>query len=328
MLDNLMGDLITRQIKITAESQLSTQTYYQMDKRVPPEIWERIFNRLYPSQLSRMSMVNKNFNKVVSSLSLWARMFSLAFGAEMRLRTLCGIPESKSYMLYMCARSRYICEKCFRVAKFYDRYDDFQITMMSALAPMPTLSKGNIKYIGEEINQSWTIWVCKSCSSRLLGSTLEQVDDEETRSRILCVMNMSDLSALYKELLDSNDGDILVKLKDVKELKITSFLIKKRSPVFKTMLESSMNEAALGMVDLSRQYSLEAFREFMAYVYYNKLYTGSYVPLLYEILCITDYYEIDSYRSYIEDQIIKLITNVPICLTIASEALKHGTSTS
>ncbi|KAF9119007.1 hypothetical protein BGX30_004151 [Mortierella sp. GBA39] len=121
---------------------------------------------------------------------------------------------------------------------------------------------------------------------------------------------MSDLCTVYKELLASNEGDILFKLKDGKQLKIISFLIKKRSLIFKTMLD------------------LEAFREFMAHIYYNKQYAGSYVPLLFEILYIADYYEVAAYRRYISDRIIKLIANVPICLTIASEALKHGTLTS
>lgn len=44
---------------------------------------------------------------------------------------------------------------------------------------------------------------------------------------------------------------------------------------------------------------------------------------MFEILCITDYYGVDVYRTYISDRIIKLITDVPICLMIASEALKH-----
>ncbi|KAF8937398.1 hypothetical protein BGZ58_002761 [Dissophora ornata] len=144
---------------------------------------------------------------------------------------------------------------------------------------------------------------------------------------IVVPWNMSDLPEIYKKLLASDDGDIIVKLKDGKQLKIISFLIKERSPVFKTMLESRMQEAAKGVVDLSSQYSLEAFREFMAYIYYNKLYTGSFVPLLFEILCIADYYEVDAYRTYISGQIVKLIASVPVCLMIASEALKHGTLT-
>ncbi|KAK3843864.1 MAG: hypothetical protein J3R72DRAFT_522580 [Linnemannia gamsii] len=137
--------------------------------------------------------------------------------------------------------------------------------------------------------------------------------------------DMSDITAVYEELLQSNEGDILVKLKDGKQLKVISYLVKNRSSVFKTMLNSAMQEAATGVVDLSSQYSLEAFREFMAYIYYNKTYTGSYLPLLFEILSITDYYEVDAYRTYINDRIIALITNVPICLMIAFEALKHGT---
>ncbi|GJJ75149.1 hypothetical protein EMPS_07507 [Entomortierella parvispora] len=138
---------------------------------------------------------------------------------------------------------------------------------------------------------------------------------------------MSDVTDIYKELLASDEGDILVKLKDGKQLKIISFLVKRRSSVFKSMLESSMKEAATGVVDLSLEYTLEAFREFMAYVYYSKLHTGSYLPLLFELLCITEYYDVAAYRSYIHDRILGLITDVPICLVIASEALKHGTLT-
>ncbi|KAG0275536.1 hypothetical protein BGZ95_008671 [Linnemannia exigua] len=139
--------------------------------------------------------------------------------------------------------------------------------------------------------------------------------------------DMSDMLAVYKDLLAANEGDILVKLKDGKQLKIISYLIKNRSSVFKAMLGSSMEEATTGVVDLSSQYSLEAFHEFMAYIYYNKTYSGSYLPLLFEILSIADYYEVDAYRTYLNDRIIALITNVPISLMIASEALKHGTLT-
>ncbi|KAF9911336.1 hypothetical protein EC991_003901 [Linnemannia zychae] len=138
---------------------------------------------------------------------------------------------------------------------------------------------------------------------------------------------MSNLSTVYKELLESNEGDVLIKLKDGKQLKVISYLVKNRSSIFKIMLESSMKEAITGEVDLSSQYTLEAFREVMAYIYYDKMYTGSYVPLLFEILTITDYYGLDVFRAYIIDKIMKLITDVPICLVIAAEAQKHGTLT-
>ncbi|KAF9926103.1 hypothetical protein BGZ67_008262 [Mortierella alpina] len=139
---------------------------------------------------------------------------------------------------------------------------------------------------------------------------------------------MFDLSAIYKELLMADEGDIVVKLKDGKQLKVISYLVKKRSPVFKSMLDASMQEASTGVVDLSSQYTFEAFHEFMGFIYYNKLHTGCYVPLLFEILCIADYYEIDAYKSYINDRIVKLIKDLPLCLIIASEAQKHGTITS
>ncbi|KAF9976924.1 hypothetical protein BGZ75_010447 [Mortierella antarctica] len=90
------------------------------------------------------------------------------------------------------------------------------------------------------------------------------------------------------------------------------------------MLESSMQESITGVIDLSSQYSLEAFCEFMAYIYYNKRYSGSYLRLLFEVLCIADYYDVNAYSTYIDDRIIKLITDVPMCLMIATEARKHG----
>ncbi|KAG0230858.1 hypothetical protein BGW41_002377 [Actinomortierella wolfii] len=138
---------------------------------------------------------------------------------------------------------------------------------------------------------------------------------------------MSDLSDVYKDLLASDEGDILVQLKDGKQLKIISYLIKRRSHVFKTMLDSPMQESATGIVDLSSQYGLEAFCEFMSYIYYNKLYTGSYLLIMFELLSIADYYGVDAYKTYISGRITKLVTDVPICLMIASEALKYGTLT-
>ncbi|KAG0357927.1 hypothetical protein BGX24_006111, partial [Mortierella sp. AD032] len=118
---------------------------------------------------------------------------------------------------------------------------------------------------------------------------------------------MSDISAVYEEWLKSNKGDILVNLKDGKQLKVISYLIKNRSSIFNAMLESSMQESATGVVDLSSQYSLEAFREFMAYVYYNKTYDGLYLPLLFEILSIAYYYAVDACRTHANDSIIALI---------------------
>ncbi|KAK3827370.1 MAG: hypothetical protein J3R72DRAFT_496393 [Linnemannia gamsii] len=168
---------------MSAESQSPLRTHVQIDNRVPPEIWEQIFSRLYPSQLSRMSMVNSNFNKIVSSLSVWSRMFSLVFGPTVRLRTLPNMPESKSYMLYLCASSLYVCEQCFVQIPF--EYSSFGTTYSQpVLAPLPTMTKGNIKYLGEELNLDWKVWMCTSCRYKQ-PAFIEVGDDKKTRDRIL-----------------------------------------------------------------------------------------------------------------------------------------------
>lgn len=167
---------------MSIESQLELHTHDQIDKRVPPEIWQRIFSRLYPSQLSRMSLVNKTFNKIVCSLSMWSRMFSVTFGPKKRLRTLRNMPESKSYMLYLCASSLYICEECLGLTPFATiRYYNERPQLV--LAPMPTMTKGSIKYLGEEINLHWTVRMCQSCCSKQV-SEFEIGNDSKTMGRI------------------------------------------------------------------------------------------------------------------------------------------------
>lgn len=127
-------------------------------------------------------MVNKNFNKIVSSLSVWSRMFSQIFGPEVKLRTLRNMPESKSYMLYMCASSRNICERCLGLtsvkASSYER-----LRPLPVLAPMPTMTKGKFKYLGEEVDLNWKIWMCFSCRRRRV-STVEVGKDRKTMDRI------------------------------------------------------------------------------------------------------------------------------------------------
>jgi hypothetical protein len=181
---------------MSTESQSQPRTHDQIDKRVPPEIWERIFERLYPSQLIRMSMVNRNFDKIISSLSVWSYMFSVAFGPTMRLRTLRNMPESKSYMLYMCASSLYICEECLsrtpcETLRDWQGYRLAEREPRPTLAPMPTLSKGSFKYQGEEVNLNWTIWMCRSCRLKKKDSELQVGDDQKTMDRILWYRSQS-----------------------------------------------------------------------------------------------------------------------------------------
>ncbi|KAF9370134.1 hypothetical protein CPB97_002992 [Podila verticillata] len=167
---------------MTAEPQPQLQTDDQIDKLVPLEIWEQISNHLYPSQLSRMSMVNRNFNKIVSSLSVWSRMFSFVFGPKMRLRTLCNIPESKSYMLYMCASSFRVCEGCLKLAPWSANINNLGLPE-PVLVRLPTMTKGDIQYLGEEVNLDWKVRMCFACRQKQVLN-LEVGDDKITKRRI------------------------------------------------------------------------------------------------------------------------------------------------
>ncbi|KAG0296900.1 hypothetical protein BGZ98_000780 [Dissophora globulifera] len=153
-----------------------------VDKRVPSEVWEQIFNRLYPSQLSRISIVNKTFNAIVSSLSLWSRMFTIAYGPKMRLRTLLNMPESKSFMLYMCVNSRYVCERCFTVTPFNDDYG----RPRPSRAPLPTLSTREFQYLGEELNLGWRVNACHSCRESWSNRDFQYhgIKNQKTNERI------------------------------------------------------------------------------------------------------------------------------------------------
>ncbi|KAG0028174.1 hypothetical protein BGZ81_004955 [Podila clonocystis] len=65
-----------------------------------------------------MSMVNRNLHAIVCSLEVWPRMFSAAYGTKAQLRTLLGIPRSKSYMIFLCSSSLHICEMCFNMTGY------------------------------------------------------------------------------------------------------------------------------------------------------------------------------------------------------------------
>ncbi|KAF8925968.1 hypothetical protein BGZ47_002947 [Haplosporangium gracile] len=119
-------------------------------KRVPAEIWEQIFSYLYPSQLSRISMVNKNLNSIVSLLGIWSRMFAIAYGPKAHLRPLLGIPKFKSYMRFMCASSFHVCERCFDLTE----YNAGNLSKMPLPMPilLPRRSTDATTYLGERFD--------------------------------------------------------------------------------------------------------------------------------------------------------------------------------
>ncbi|CAO3571127.1 unnamed protein product [Mortierella alpina] len=155
-----------------------------LDRRVPNEVWGCIFKNLYPSQLCRLSLVNKHFYTIVTSMSLWSRMFTLTHGPKKRLRTLRGMPESKSYMLFMCANSLHVCEQCLGPLKFKETAP----LPKAHWAPLPTLSTKDLHYVGEEINKRWSIKMCESCYSKRPRNWRDYGTsylDDTTRQRLL-----------------------------------------------------------------------------------------------------------------------------------------------
>ena len=143
------------------EQQHHQQCRLSPDIKVPLEVWEEIFLYLYPSQLSRMSMVSKTLAGMIISLELWFRLFNLTHDAHVRLRLLKGIPESKSYMLYMCATSLHVCERCFRLVPFGVK-NSSQLPL-PVLVPLRGRSTNEIKYVGERLNLTWTVNFCLDC---------------------------------------------------------------------------------------------------------------------------------------------------------------------
>ncbi|OAQ25155.1 hypothetical protein K457DRAFT_129255 [Linnemannia elongata AG-77] len=124
---------------------------HELDKHVPAEIWERIFSYLYPSQLCRFSMVNKTFETIVSSLPIWRYLFTENTFRK-RLRFLRGIPESKSYMLYICANSLHICEECGYQHRFGSKnLADLPLPVLVRLSESHCSSDEEIVFSDEEI---------------------------------------------------------------------------------------------------------------------------------------------------------------------------------
>ena len=82
-IDQVNGTICTHQADNqhrTLESAKPVPTQLSTDRRVPFEVWQHICSFLYPSQLSRMSMVNTTLHKVVDSLPYWSLLFRQVFG--------------------------------------------------------------------------------------------------------------------------------------------------------------------------------------------------------------------------------------------------------
>ena len=134
-----------------------------MDRRVPFEVWQQICLYLYPSQLSRISMVSSTLHDVVDSLPYWSLLFRQVFGPKTALWHLPLVPDSKSFMLYMCAFSSMVCERC---NVFFDNHIEAE---KAASLPLPARvesyrrNRKGIQLVGCPVDPNWTIQMCLRC---------------------------------------------------------------------------------------------------------------------------------------------------------------------
>ncbi|KAF9982137.1 hypothetical protein BGZ75_006484 [Mortierella antarctica] len=82
------------------------------DSRLPTELWKVVCSYLYPSQLARLSRVNRTLNRLVSNMRIWSAYF-------VQLRGRRSFPffehlrnKPNHHMHYIIALSYHICDHC------------------------------------------------------------------------------------------------------------------------------------------------------------------------------------------------------------------------
>jgi len=132
-----------------------------VDKRLPPEVWAKIFGRLYPSQLCRLSMVCRTFNTIISSLPYWSQIFRIA-RPDRQLRLLQGYSESRCYMTYLCAVSLHLCEECFQISRLQEKH--LAELPLPVLVTLPNPVRNDTRAVaGEAVNLRWRVRKCRQC---------------------------------------------------------------------------------------------------------------------------------------------------------------------
>ncbi|KAK3805450.1 MAG: hypothetical protein JOS17DRAFT_781357 [Linnemannia elongata] len=192
----------------------------QAHKLVPIEVWEHILQYLYPSQLSRISMVNKNFCAIVSSLEVWSHMFVIAYGPKAHLRTLVGVSKSKSYMMFMCSSSLHICERCFGLTG-YNVDGKFRLPLPIPVL-LPKRSTDTVKYLGERFEPNFTIRMCLFCRQNHISIYEEplprcaensKLDEYQVRQQYPCTRVIPSfrhfLSGLFRQTTSIDEAIVL-----------------------------------------------------------------------------------------------------------------------
>ncbi|KAI8602772.1 hypothetical protein EDD21DRAFT_370947 [Dissophora ornata] len=156
---------------------------------LPRELWQGIFHSLYPSQLSRLSMVCKTFYDIIAEMDVWTKWHSRAhpFLGTLDQRLPClGMSLSKAAMLHLFAESFSICELCVRKCDGTGRTSARLVVM-----PLPVLASqvhaansSDAQVIGHNLlsniqkEDGWKIRLCLACRLRVFAACPEPIPED------------------------------------------------------------------------------------------------------------------------------------------------------
>ncbi|KAK3827852.1 MAG: hypothetical protein J3Q66DRAFT_408947 [Benniella sp.] len=161
----------------------------RVDRRVPseifpPEIWKLVFQYLFPSQLSRVSMVCHEFYEIVTGLPLWSVIYAMAHPNNKNhvvggIKLIQSNYHPRDYMLYVCAESLMVCELCFAVN------DDPEVTRdRLASFPLPVhmwrvrAAFKDVTFLPYSVygqRKDWTIRLCLRCRRMVFARCPESI---------------------------------------------------------------------------------------------------------------------------------------------------------
>lgn len=162
------------------------------EERVPPEVWQQIFQFLYPSQLSRVSMVCRTFHDIISKLDIWSEIYAKAHAGKKNhlvggIKPVVGKHHPKDFMLYVCAESLQICELCFSVYGGTDVSKNILASM-----PLPVqmwrvrAASKNVEFVAYSVKglpKDWTIRLCLTCRRNVFAQCPESIPETAQKTR-------------------------------------------------------------------------------------------------------------------------------------------------
>ncbi|KAK3827849.1 MAG: hypothetical protein J3Q66DRAFT_321238 [Benniella sp.] len=167
-----------------------------LEKRLPTEVWEWIFKYLYPSQLSRVSMVCRTFYDIVAKLHIWTEIYAKAHPDNQNhvvggIKPVLGDNPIKDFMLHICAESLRICELCFLTYNgtdmSWDRLAYLTLPVHVWRVRLATKKTDAFRPFRIEIGpQDWVIRLCLNCRREIFRECPESLPIFLKRREIGC----------------------------------------------------------------------------------------------------------------------------------------------